>query len=72
MKFLKIWYVEKAQMSLVNFGPVGLFSETESTNFFEETLENVDNLHTISVIYKCLYSNQQTSEALYGFKDSKK
>ena len=58
------------QKSLVNFGPVALFSEVKLTTSSGKHLEKVDNLHPISLMYKLLTSNQQTSQLMYGFEKS--
>ena len=63
-------YADGDQISLVNFGPVALFSEVKLTTSSGKHLEKVDNLHPISLMYKLLTSNQQTSELMYGFEES--
>ena len=63
-------YADGDQISLVNFGPVALFSEVKLTTSSGKHLEKVDNLHPISLMYKLLTSNQQTSQLLYGFEES--
>ena len=63
-------YADGDQISLVNFGPVALFSEAKLTTSSGKHLEKVDNLHPISLIYKLLTSNQQTSQLMYGFEES--
>ena len=63
-------YVDGDQISLVNFGPVALFSEVKLTSSSGKHLEKVDNLHPISLMYKLLTSNQQTSQLMYGFEES--
>ena len=55
---------------MVNFGPVALFSEVKLTTSSGNHLEKVDNLHPISLMYKLLTSNQQTSQLMYGFEES--
>ena len=54
-------YADGDQISLVNFGPVALFSEAKLTTSSGKHLEKVDNLHPISLMYKLLTSSQQTS-----------
>ena len=56
--------------SLVNFGPVALFSEAKLVTSSGKHLEKVDNLHPISMMYKLLTSTQQTSQIMYGFEES--
>ena len=51
-------YADGDQISLVNFGPVALFSEAKVTTSSGKHLEKVDNLHPISLMYKLLTSNQ--------------
>ena len=63
-------YADGDQISLVNFGPVALFSEVKLTTSSGKHLEKVDNLHPISLMYKLLISNQQTSQLMYGFEES--
>ena len=62
--------VDNDQVSLVNFGPVALFSEAKLTTSSGKHLEKVDNLHPISLMYKLLTSTYQTSQLLYGFEES--
>ena len=63
-------YADGDQISLVNFGPVALFSEAKLVTSSGKHLEKVDNLHPISLMYKLLTSTQQTSQLLYGFEES--
>ena len=63
-------YADGDQISLINFGPVALFSEAKLTTSSGKHLEKVDNLHPISLMYKLLTSNQQTSQLMYGFEES--
>ena len=63
-------YADGDQISLVNFGPVALFSEAKLTTSSGKHLEKVDNLHPISVMIKLLTSTQQTSQLMYGFEES--
>ena len=64
-------YADGDQISLINFGPVTLFSEAKLTTSSGKHLEKVDNLHTVSLMNKLLTSGQQTSELMYGFEESK-
>ena len=63
-------YADNDQISLVNFGPVALFSEAKLTTSSGKHLEKVDNLHTVSLMHKLLTSQQQTSQLMYGFEES--
>ena len=63
-------YANGDEISLVNFGPVALFSEAKLTTSSGKHLEKVDNLHPISSMYKLLTSTQQTSQLMYGFEES--
>ena len=63
-------YADGDRISLVNFGPVALFSEAKLTTNSGKHLEKVDNLHPISLMYKLLTSTQQTSQLMYGFEES--
>ena len=58
------------ESSLVNFGPAALFSEAKLVTSSSKHLEKVDNLHPISLMYKLLTSNQQTSQLMYRFEES--
>ena len=58
------------EISLVNFGPISLFSEAKLTTSSGKHLEKVDNLHPISLMIKLLTSTSQTSQLLYGFDES--
>ena len=63
-------YTNGDEISLVNFGPISLFSEAKLTTSSGKHLEKVDNLHLISLMYKLLTSISQTSQLLYGFEES--
>ena len=63
-------YVDNDQISLVNFGPVALFSGAKLVTSSGKHLEKVDNLHPVCLMYKLLTSNQQTSQLMYGFEES--
>ena len=63
-------FADGDQISLVNFGPVALFSEAKLVTSSGKHLEKVDNLHPISLMYKLFTSNQQTSQLMYGFEES--
>ena len=49
-------YTNGDEISLVNFGPISLFSEAKLTTSSGKHLEKVDNLHLISLMYKLLTS----------------
>ena len=63
-------YAYGDQISLVNFGPVALFSEAKLVTTSGKHLEKVDNLHPVCLMYKLLTSTQQTSQLMYGFEES--
>ena len=63
-------YANGDEISLVNIGPVALFSEAKLTTSTGKHLEKVDNLHPICLMYKLLTSSQQTSQLMYGFEGS--
>ena len=63
-------YTNGDEISLVNFGPIALFSEAKLTTSSGKHLEKVDNLHLISLMYKLLTSTKFTSQILYGFEES--
>ena len=58
------------EISLVNFGPVALFSEAKLTTSSGKHLEKIDNLHPIPLLIKLLTSTYQTSQLLYGVEES--
>ena len=63
-------YTNGDEISLVNFGPISLFSEAKLTTSSGKHLEKVDNLHQISLMLKLLTSTSQTSQLMYGFEES--
>ena len=63
-------YTNGDEISLVNFGPISLFSEAKLTTSSGKHLEKVDNLHPISLMINLLTSTSQTSQLLYGFEES--
>ena len=63
-------YADGDQMSLVNFGPVALFSEAKLVTGSGKHIEKVDNLQTVRLMYQLLTSNQQTSVLMYEFEES--
>ena len=63
-------YADGDEISLVNFGPVALFTEAMLTNSSSKHFEKVDNLHLICLMHKLLTSNQQTSQLMYGFEET--
>ena len=60
-------YVDANEISLVNLGPVALFSEGKLTTHSGKHLENIENLHTVSLMHKLLSSSHDTNDILYGF-----
>ena len=63
-------YANGNEISLVNFGPVALFSEAKLTTSSGKHLEKVDKVHPHSSMYKLLTSTQQISQLMYGFEES--
>ena len=63
-------FADGDEIGLVNFGPISLFSEAKLTTSSGKHLEKVDNLHLISLMYKCLTSTKSTSQLLYVFEES--
>ena len=63
-------YANGDDISLVNFGPVALFSEAKLTTSSGKHLEKIDNLHPICLMYNLLTSSQQTSQLMYGLEES--
>ena len=70
LKNNNIKFADGDEISLVNFGPISLFSEAKLTNFSGKHLEKVDNLHAVSLIHKLLTSTKSTSQLMYGFEES--
>ena len=62
-------YIDGDEISLVNFGPISLFSEAKLTTSSGKHLEKVDNLHAVSLIHKLLTSTKSTSQLMYGFEE---
>ena len=62
-------YADGDEISLVNFGPISLFSEAKLTTSSGKHLENVDNLHAVSLIHKLLTSTKSTSQLIYGLEE---
>ena len=58
------------EISLVNLGPVALFSEAKLTTHSGKHLEKVENLHTVSLMHKLLSSSHDTYDIIYGFDSS--
>ena len=52
------------EISLINFGPVPLFSEAKLVTSSGKHLEKVDILHPICLLYKLLTSQQQISQSI--------
>ena len=55
-------------IKLVNLGPIALFSEASIKTSSGKHLEKIDNLHTVSLMYKLLTTHKNTSELMYGFE----
>ena len=60
-------YADGDEISLVNFGPVALFSEAKLTTSSGKHLEKVDNLHPISLMIKLLTSGSMLYSFLFCF-----
>ena len=54
-------FADGDEKSLVNVGPISLFSEAKLTTSSGKHLEKIDNLHPISLMIKLLTSTSQTS-----------
>ena len=63
-------FADGDEISLVNFGPISLFSEAKLTTSSGKHLEKVDNLPAVSLIHKLLTSTKSTSQLMYGFEES--
>ena len=63
-------YVNGNEVSLVNLGPIALFSEAKLTTHSGKPLEKVENLHPVSLMHKLLSSSHDTTDLLYGFESN--
>ena len=63
-------FADGDEISLVNFGPISLFSEAKLTTSSGKHLEKVAKLHAVSLIHKLLTSTKSTSQLMYGFEES--
>ena len=61
-------FVDGNQISLINLGPIALFSEASIRTSSGKHLEKIDNLHCVSLMYKMLCTIKNTSEPMYGFE----
>ena len=59
--------IDGNEISLVNLGPIALFSEAKITTHSGKYLEKLEKLHTVSLMHKLLSSCHDTTDLLYDF-----
>ena len=60
-------YVDGNDISLVNPGPIALFSNYKLTTTSGKHLENIDHAHIVSLMYKLLTSSKGSDDLSIGF-----
>ena len=60
-------FVDGNNIRLVNLGPIALFSNYKLTTSSKKHLENIDNAHIVSLMYKLLTSNKGSDDLSIGF-----
>ena len=60
-------YVDGNDISLVNLGPISLFSNYKLTTSSGKHLENIDHAHIVSLMYKLLTSSKGSDDLSIGF-----
>ena len=60
-------YVDGKNIRLVNLGPIALFSNYKLTTSSSKHLENIDNAHIVSLMYKLLTSSKGSDDLSIGF-----
>ena len=63
-------YVDNDQIALTNLGQIALFSEAKLTTHSGKHLERIENLHTVSLIYRLLKSCVNESDLLHCFDEN--
>ena len=65
-------YVDGNDIRLVNLGPIALFSNYKLTTSSGKHLENIDNAHIVSLMYKLLTSSRGSDDLSVGFDRDRK
>ena len=60
-------YLDGNDMRLVNLGPIALFSNYKLTTSSGKHLENIDEAHIVSLMYKLLSSSKGSDDLSIGF-----
>ena len=60
-------YIDNNDIRLVNLGPIALFSNYKLKTHSGKHLENIDNAHTVSFIYKLITSSRGSDDLSIGF-----
>ena len=60
-------YLDGNDISLVNLGPIALFSNYKLTTSSGKHLENIDHAHIVSLMYKLLSSSKGSDDSSIGF-----
>ena len=60
-------YADGNDIRLVNLGPIALFSNYKLTASSGKHLENIDNAHIVSLMYKLLTSSRGSNDLSFGF-----
>ena len=60
-------YADGNDISLVNLGPIGLFSNYKLTTSSGKHLENIDHAHIVSLMYKLITSSKGSDDLSIGF-----
>ena len=60
-------YVENIDKSLVNLGPIALFSNYRMTTTSGKHLEDISHAHIVSLMYKLITSVKDTHDLFIGF-----
>ena len=60
-------YVDGINIRLVNLGPIAIFSRYRLTTSSGKHLENIDQAHIVSLMYKLLSSSKRSDDMSIGF-----
>ena len=60
-------YLDGNDIRLVNLGPIGLFSNYKLTTSSGKHLQNIDQAHIVSLLYKLLTSSKGSDDLSIGF-----
>ena len=64
-------YVDTSDISLVNLGPIALFSNYRLTTSSGKHLEEVSHAHIVSLMYKLLTLSKDSDDLFIGFDRSR-